>query len=75
MSAYPEVVSIAATLLTARPRIEYPGDSTLSASKLLIVRIGERTTTHHNDDTPVQQWVQNRRQMSKVPGGRSSAVL
>ena len=75
VSAYPEVISIAATLLTARPQIEHPDGSTSSASALLIVRIGERTTTHHNDGTPVEQWVQNRRHVTKVPGGRSSAVL
>ena len=74
VSAYPEVISIAATLLTARPQIEQPDGSTSSASALLIVRIGERTTTHHYDDTPVEQWVQNRRQVSKLSGGRSSAA-
>lgn len=74
VSAYPDVISIAATLLTARPQIEHPDGSTVSASTLLIVRIGERTTTHHNDATPVEQWVQNRRQVSKVSGGRLSGA-
>ena len=74
VSAYPEVISIAATLLTARPQIEHPSGSTSSASTLLIARISERTTAYHNDDTPVEQWIHNRRQTSKVSGGRASAA-
>lgn len=74
VSVYPEVISIAAILLTVRPQIEHPDGSTVSASTLLMVRIGERTTTHHNDATPVEQWVQNRRQVSKVSGGRLSGA-
>lgn len=75
VSAYPEVISIAATLLTTRPQIEHPSGSTSSASTLLIARISERTTAYHDDGTPVEQWIHNRRQASEVSCDRVSAAL
>lgn len=60
--AYPDVIAVAATLLTARPRVEQPRTPTEPAwPTLLLDRINERTGAHHADATPVEQWAQYRR--------------
>ena len=53
VAAYPDVIAIAATLLTARPRVEQPSTPTEPAwPTLLLDRINERTGAHHADATP-----------------------
>lgn len=55
VSAYPEVIAVAATLL----QFERSGRSTRSgAVTLLIDRINERNGTQHVDSTPVEQWIE-----------------
>ncbi|MDW5614790.1 hypothetical protein R6244_28350 [Mycolicibacterium sp. D5.8-2] len=59
VSAYPQVVAVAATLLTISPQLEQPGHPTPSGTvALLINRINERIAAQHIDRTPVEQWVQ-----------------
>jgi len=65
--AYPDVIVVAATLLTARPRVEQPSTPTeLAWPTLLLNRINERIGSHHADITPIEQWVQNRRVIARV---------
>jgi hypothetical protein len=67
VSAYPELIAIAATLLTIRPQVEKPGSSKSSASPaLLVTRINERTGSRHTDGTPVEQWLRNRRRLVRL---------
>lgn len=67
VAAYPGVVAIAATLLTARPRVEQPSTPTEPAwPTLLLDRINERTGAHHTDTTPIEQWAQNRRLITRA---------
>lgn len=67
LTAYPNVVAIAATLLTARPRIEQPNTPAEPAwPTLLLDRIKERTGARHTDTTPIEQWVQNRRLIART---------
>lgn len=62
VAVYPDVIAIAATLLTARPLVEQPSTPTEPAwPTLLLDRINERTGAHHADATPVEQWAQYRR--------------
>lgn len=67
VAAYPELIAIAATLLTVRPRLEQPSTPTESAwTRLTLCRINERTGAHHTDTTPIEQWVHNCRQSAGV---------
>jgi len=66
VAAYPDVIAIAATLLTIRPRIEHPSTPTEPAwPTLLLDRINERTGSGHEDVTPIEQWVQHRRLIAR----------
>ncbi len=59
VSAYPQVIAVAATLLTISAQLEHIGRPTPSgAVALLINRINERIAAQHIDRTPVEQWVQ-----------------
>jgi hypothetical protein len=59
VSAYPQVIAVAATLLTISAQLKHLGRPTPAGSvALLIDRINERTAAHHVDRTPVEQWVQ-----------------
>lgn len=62
VSVYPELITIAGTLLTTGwTQIETPSGSTsLRSSALLLARINDRTGARHTDRTPVEQWMQNR---------------
>jgi hypothetical protein len=61
VSAYPQVIAVAATLLTLSPQLESPCRPTSSGTvALLINRINERIAAQHIDRTPVEQWVQQR---------------
>ena len=58
VSAYPQVIGVAATLLTISPQLEHPGRPTPPGTvALLINRINERIAAQHVDITPVEQWV------------------
>lgn len=57
VSTYPEVVAIAAALLTVGAKPGHPGQTRSDMVALLINRINERTATQHIDSTPVEQWV------------------
>ncbi|WP_236746060.1 hypothetical protein [Mycobacteroides abscessus] len=62
VKSYPEVVAVAATLLTARPRLEKPSTPTGPAwPTQLLDRINKRTGAQHTDTTPIEQWVQHQR--------------
>jgi len=75
VSAYPELIAIAATLLTIGPQVEHPGMSTPSGSvAVLIARINERTGGHHTESTPVEQWVQNRRLVTTTRSAPSQGI-
>lgn len=59
VSAYPQVIAVAATLLTISSQLENPCRPALSGTVALLVnRINERITAQHIDRTPVEQWVQ-----------------
>jgi hypothetical protein len=62
VDAYPDVIAIAATLLTIRPLVEQPNTPAASASPInLLASINERTGARHTDATPIEQWMQNGR--------------
>lgn len=59
VSAYPQVIAVAATLLTISPQLENPCRPAPSGTVALLVnRINERIAAQHIDRTPVEQWVQ-----------------
>lgn len=67
VSAYPQVIAVAATLLTISPQLENhcrPAPSGTVA--LLVNRINERIAAQHIDRTPVEQWVQQSVTSSRI---------
>lgn len=58
MSAYPEVIAVAATLLTVDRHVKtLDAPAVPRLAMLLIGRINSRSATGHVDVTPVEQWL------------------
>ncbi|OSC22368.1 hypothetical protein B8W69_26445 [Mycobacterium vulneris] len=72
LAAYPEIVAIAATLLTQSAR---PDGRGRSAPADLVRRINAQTDRTHTDITPIEQWLHNQRlAAAHRPGSRTHFV-